>query len=264
VPDRDQKLYAVLIDGDNIPAKFAGAILKEVTSLGEPALRKVYGDWTSPGLKKWKGAGLSHGLVLHQETANTSRKNASDIGMVIDAMDILHSGRLDGFVIVSSDSDFTRLASRIREHGLDVIGMGMDTGETKSPKSFVNACQRFIYLENLEGDEPSADDASADTASVQVGEDNNRTGSPAPANAKKAPPKLNPTKAILLIRRAMEKMDPDNEWYALSPLGHFIQADSPDFDTRSYGKAKLSDLLSGLKEFELKKFEGHLRVRRLD
>ncbi len=258
--DRDQKLYAVLIDGDNIPAKFAGAILKEVTSLGEPALRKVYGDWTSPRLQSWKGAGRSHGLVLHQETANTTGKNASDIGMVIDAMDILHSGRLDGFVIVSSDSDFTRLASRIREHGLDVIGMG----ETKSHKSFVNACQRFIYLENLEGDEPSADDAAAETPSVRVGENNKRTDTPTPANVTKTPPKTNPTKAIPFIRRAMEKMDPDNEWYALGPLGQFIQADNPDFDTRTYGKAKLSDLLSELKAFEMRKFDSQLRVRRTD
>ncbi|MGI9391187.1 MAG: NYN domain-containing protein [Boseongicola sp.] len=234
MPDRDRPRYAVLIDADNVSSTYAGAILAEVTSFAEPALRRVYADWTSGSLDKWKGEVRSHGLVAYQETANKKGKNASDIGIAIDAMDILHAGRLDGFVIVSSDSDFTRLASRIREQGLAVIGMG----EKKSHKSFVNACQRFIYLENLLADEPSK------------------------ANAIKTPTKVNPTKAAPLIRRAMEKIDPDSEWYRLGQLGQHLLADNPDFDCRSYGKAKLSDLLSALKEFELKNTDGQLLVRR--
>src|SRR5688572_19650440 len=114
---RDRPLYAVLIDADNIPAKYAEAILKEITSFGEPALRRVYADWSRSGLSAWSERILDLGLTAHQETMNTRGKNASDIGLVIDAMDILHSGRFDGFVLVSSDSDFTRLASRIREAG---------------------------------------------------------------------------------------------------------------------------------------------------
>lgn len=234
MPDRDRPLYAVLIDADNVSPKYAGAILAEVTSFAEPALRKVYGDWTSKALQNWKGEVRSHGLVAHQETANITGKNASDIGMVVDAMDILHGGRLDGFVIVSSDSDFTRLASRIREHGLAVIGMG----EKKSHTSFVKACQRFIYLENLLADEPTK------------------------SKTDKSPKKTNPSKSVPLIRRAMEKINTDSEWYALGQLGQHLLADNPDFDCRSYGKAKLSDLISGLKGLELKEIDGQLRVRR--
>ena len=114
MPDRDRPLYAVLIDADNIPSKFAGAILKEITALGEPALRRVYGDWSSGRLNSWSKVVRDLGLVAHQESAHTTGKNASDIGLVIDAMDILHTGRFDGFVLVSSDSDFTALANRVR------------------------------------------------------------------------------------------------------------------------------------------------------
>ena len=143
--ERDRPLYAVLIDADNVPAKFADAILKEVTSFAEPALRKVYGDWSGTKLNGWKKVLSEHGLVAYQETANTTQKNASDIGMVIDAMDLLHSGRFDGFVLVSSDSDFTRLAQRIREQGKDVYGIG----RKKTPTAFRMACKRFIFTENL-------------------------------------------------------------------------------------------------------------------
>ena len=243
MPDRDRPLYAVLIDADNVPAKYADAILKEVTSFAEPALRKVYGDWSGTKLNGWKKVLSEHGLVAYQETANTTQKNASDIGMVIDAMDILHGGRLDGFVLVSSDSDFTRLASRIREHGLDMIGMG----QKKTPASFVNACQRFVYLENLEEtDEKSAGDAASSGASD------------------KAAKKENPTKTIPLIIRAMEKINSDDDWYALGQLGQYIQRDTPDFDPRTYGKKKLSDLVEGLARFETKKIGNQLHVRRVD
>ncbi len=154
MPDRDRPLYAVLIDADNIPAKFAGAILKEITTLRRTG--------AAPGLWRlvhrarctnWSKTVREHGLVAHQETANTKGKNASDIGLVIDAMDILHTGRFDGFVLVSSDSDFTALANRIREQGLDVIGIG----EGKAPESLRNVCNRFILIENII-DEPAAAD----------------------------------------------------------------------------------------------------------
>lgn len=235
MPERNLPRYAVLIDADNVPAKYASHLIEEIASFGEPALRRVYGDWTSARLANWKKAVQGLGLVAYQETANTTGKNASDIGLVIDAMDILHSGRLDGFVLVSSDSDFTRLASRIREHGLDVIGLG----ERKAPTSFVKACQRFIYLENL-----------LETPASETGE--------------KAAKKENPTKAIPIIRRAMDNISNDEEWYPLGQLGQYIQVESPDFDTRTYGHAKLSDLLKALKVFEIKKLDGQLQVRRLD
>ena len=233
--ERERPLFAVLIDAENIPAKYASAILKEINKYGEPAIRRVYGDWSSPQLKKWTDEVRKLGLTAQQETANTTGKNASDIGLVIDAMDILHTGRFDGFALVSSDSDFTALASRAREQGLSVIGVG----EAKTPESLRCVCNRFVLIENI-------------------------IEEPATATDGKSTAKTKPTEAIPLIRRAMEKIDPDNEWYALGQLGQYIQADNSDFDTRTYGKAKLSDLLLGLKAFELKKFDGNLHVRRSD
>jgi hypothetical protein len=240
VPDRVRPLYAVLIDADNIPAKFASAILKEITSFGEPALRRVYGDWSSGRLNAWSKEVRALGMVAHQETANTIGKNASDIGLVIDAMDILHTGRFDGFVLVSSDSDFTALANRIREQGLDVIGIG----EGKAPESLRNVCNRFVLIENIV-DEPEPATATADR--------------PAQTSSK-----LPPTEAVPLILRAMDKIEQDDEWYALGQLGQYVTADNPDFDTRTYGKRKLSDLVEGLKRFETKKIGNQLHVRRLD
>ena len=236
MPDRDRPLYAVLIDADNIPAKFADAILKEVTRLGEPALRRVYGDWSSGRLSNWSKTVRDLGLVAHQESANTIGKNASDIGLVIDAMDILHTGRFDGFVLVSSDSDFTALANRVREQGMDVIGIG----EAKAPESLRNVCNRFILIENLI-DEPAP---SGDTT--------------------KTTKKADPSKAVPLILAAMERIEQDDDWYSLGQIGQHVQAENPDFDTRTYGKRKLSDLVQGLKRFETKRIGNQLHVRRLD
>ncbi|OWU86490.1 Maebl [Oceanicola sp. 22II-s10i] len=228
-------LYAVLIDADNIPARHAAAILKEVTSFGEPALRRVYGDWSAERLRPWAEQTRALGLVAHQETANTKGKNASDIGLVIDAMDILHSGRFDGFVLVSSDSDFTALANRIREQGLDVIGIG----ESKAPESLRNVCNRFILIENIAEERP--------------GETARPSG------------KMKPIDAVPLIRRAMDRIETDDDWYPLGQVGQYITAENPDFDTRSYGKRKLSDLVQELKVFETRRGAGNqMMVRRLD
>jgi len=236
MPDRDRPLYAVLIDADNIPAKYAEPILKEITRLGEPALRRVYGDWSSGRLANWSRTVHDLGLVAHQESANTVGKNASDIGLVIDAMDILHTGRFDGFVLVSSDSDFTALANRVREQGMDVIGIG----EAKAPESLRNVCNRFILIENIV-DEPAP-----------VG------------GATKPGGKADPVQATPLILAAMERIDQDDEWYSLGQIGQHVQAENPDFDTRTYGKRKLSDLIEELKRFETKRIGNQMHVRRLD
>ena len=234
-----RQLFAVLIDADNIPAKYAEPILKEITSFGEPALRRVYGDWSSGRLKNWAEKVRALGLIAYQETSNTTGKNASDIGLVIDAMDILHSGRFDGFVLVSSDSDFTRLAARIRENGLEVIGIG----ERKTPESLRNVCNRFIFLENIVEEEPSA-----------------------PSRGPKggASGKLSPEKAVPLILAAMEKLDPEGEWYQLGHVGQTITAEHPDFDTRTYGCKKLSDLVGKLRRFETRRQGNVMELRRLD
>lgn len=231
-------LLAVLIDADNVLARNAEAILKEVTSYGEPALRRVYGDWSNPQLNGWKEKARTLGLVAHQQSANTKGKNASDIGLVIDAMDILHAGKFDGFVLVSSDSDFTRLASRIREDGLDVIGIG----EAKTPEALRNVCNRFVFIENIvEEAEPT------------------KGGAPAKAEAKRPP-----IEAVDLILKAMDKIDQEDDWYLLGLIGQRIVADNPDFDTRTYGKRKLSDLVAELKRFETKRVGNELYVRRVD
>lgn len=238
--DRSTPLLAVLFDADNVSSRHAEPILKEVTSYGEPALRRVYADWSKPSLKGWVETSRKLGLVTYQESANTVGKNASDIGLVIDAMDILHSGRFDGFVLVSSDSDFTRLAARIREHGLEVIGIGME----KTPESLKNVCNRFVLIENIVDEPPPSPER----------------GQPQAVSAAKKPVK----DAIPLILRAMERIAQDNEWYTLGELGQHIQAEHPDFDSRSYGKRKLSDLIGELKRFEMRKEGNQTMVRRVD
>ncbi|MFZ1725294.1 MAG: NYN domain-containing protein [Albidovulum sp.] len=238
-------LLAVLIDADNISAKHAEAMFEEIASLGEASIRRIYGDFSGAGAQGWTKEKLAAlAIVPHQQFANTTGKNASDIALVIDAMDILHSGRFDGFVLISSDSDFTRLASRIREQGLDVFGMGM----RKTPGAFVKACKRFIYVENLIP-EPSKAKPKPKTSS---GED-----------TAEVPTQLeDPAK---LVTRAMDAINQDDEWFALGKIGQYISAAVPDFDTRSYGKRKLSDLISTLKVFETKRGEGNqILVRRID
>lgn len=238
MPSPKSELLAVFIDADNVPAKYAKAILKEVTTYGEPGLRRVYGDWSSQQLSGWTRTARELGLVQHQQTANTKGKNASDIGLVIDAMDVLHAGHFDGFVLVSSDSDFTRLASRIREQGLTVIGIG----EAKAPDALKNACNRFVAIENIVTDTP---DPARGSAKIQSG-------------------KRPPIDAIPLILEAMDKIDPDGDYYNLGTLGQFIIAEHPDFDTRTYGEKKLSELVKGLNRFETKRDSNQLLIRRVD
>lgn len=236
-------LLAVLIDADNISARYADAMFNEIASFGEASIRRIYGDFAGGGPQGWTKEKLAAlAIVPHQQFANTTGKNASDIALVIDAMDILHSGRFDGFVLISSDSDFTRLASRIREQGLDVFGMGM----RKTPAAFVKACKRFIYVENLTEETPKA--------------------KPAPKKEEgqtEAPARLeDPAKLVI---RAMDAINQDDEWFLLGQIGQYIMAAAPDFDTRSYGKRKLSDLIASLKVFETKRGDGNeILVRRVD
>lgn len=245
MPTRDRPLYAVFIDADNISPKHAAPILKEISSFAEPALRRVYGDWSSPQLQSWTETVRALGLVAHQQSANTKGKNASDIGLVIDAMDILHKGRFEGFVIVSSDSDFTALANRIREEGLAVIGIG----QSKTPDSLRNVCNRFILIENIVDELPTRDASTAPKA-----------------GAKEATGKHPATDAVPLILAAMNKIEQDGEWYRLGELGSRISAARSDFDTRTYGHAKLSELVKSLKQFTTRrssKNDTQIEVKRL-
>lgn len=241
-PDRSRTpRLCVLIDADNMPAGHAEAIFEEIASLGEASVRRIYGDWSAQRLGGWAKKVAALGLVADQQFSNTKGKNASDIGLVIAAMDFLHSGLFDGFVLVSSDSDFTRLAARIREQGLDVYGIG----EKKTPEAFRMACKRFIYVENLGTTEPvEPEEAAPKPARGEV--------EPAPRAGAKEPP----ASAIPLIVAAMRAIDPEGEWFTLGPLGQFITQANPDFDTRTYGAAKLSDLVRKLPRFEIRQGPG--------
>lgn len=230
---------AVLIDADNVPSSYAEAIFEEIASLGEASVRRIYGDWSAQRLAGWAKKVAALGLVADQQFSNTKGKNASDIGLVIAAMDFLHSGLFDGFVLVSSDSDFTRLAARIREQGLDVYGIG----EKKTPEAFRMACKRFIYVENL-----GADDAPYDGPDEAAPESAARP----PAKGQPRPGKEPPQGAIPLIIAAMRAIDPEGEWYSLGQVGQYITQANPDFDTRTYGSAKLSDLVRKISRFEVK------------
>ncbi|WP_128253211.1 NYN domain-containing protein [Falsirhodobacter deserti] len=230
MPDDRTPRLCVLIDADNVPAHYAESIFEEIASLGEASVRRIYGDWSALRLKNWAEKVASLGLVADQQFSNTRGKNASDIGLVISAMDFLHSGLFDGFVLVSSDSDFTRLAARIREQGLDVYGIG----EKKTPEAFRMACKRFIYVENLTARETPEPEQPA---------------TPRPA-------KEPPASAIPLIAAAMRAIDPEGEWYSLGQIGQYITQANPDFDTRTYGAAKLSDLVRKVSRFEVVMGEG--------
>jgi hypothetical protein len=224
---------AVLIDADNTSAKIADRLFEEIAQLGEASVRRIYGDFTRAGLRGWTDILAKHAIIAHQQFAYVTGKNASDIALVIDAMDLMHSGRFDGFCLVSSDSDFTRLAARIREQGLDVFGFG----ERKTPESFRQACRRFIYTENLL---LGVQAAQADLpVKVQTSGD-----------------------AVPLLKTAIAQMDSEDGWVGLGALGTRLANLAPDFDPRSYGVAKLSDLVRKSGAFDLEQTEGRrVRVR---
>ncbi|MEM1266828.1 MAG: NYN domain-containing protein [Pseudomonadota bacterium] len=223
----DMPLLAVLIDGDNSSPQWAPAIFEEVATLGEASVRRVYGDFSSSQMKGWSDRQPSLGLIAHHQPANTVGKNASDIALVIDAMDLLHSNRFQGFVLISSDSDFTRLAQRIREQGCDVYGIG----QQKTPEAFRMACKRFIYVENLLG-------AQMETAKVQ----------PVDRGAQ-------------LVGAALGDVEGEDGWAELGQIGTQLSKRYPDFDPRSYGFKKLSDLVRAARRFELSGEDRALKVR---
>ena len=234
----DTPLLAVLIDADNTSHNHAKAIFDEIAGFGEASVRRIYGDFSSSHMKGWSNVQAEYGIVPFHQPANTVGKNASDIALVIDAMDLMHSSRFDGFVLCSSDSDFTRLASRIREQGLDVYGIG----QQKTPEAFRKACKRFIFIENILPEAPKGAEK---------------------ANGKPQAQPIN--EARDLIFRAMDAIEQEDDWYSLGQLGQYMTAANPDFDTRTYGKRKLSDLVESLKMLEVKRGQGNqLLVRRLD
>src|SRR5487761_1423497 len=231
---------AVLIDADNAQPSITEGLLAEVAKYGTAHVKRAYGDWTAPNLRGWKDQLLAQSIHPIQQFAYTKGKNATDAAMVIDAMDLLYSGRFDGFCIVSSDSDFTRLAQRIRESGLTVYGFG----ERKTPEPVVKACDRFIYIENLAYSHADTDaDADADAAPA---------GPVARQGTRVPPARLKRDAALVnLLRNAVEAASDDDGWASLGTIGNIITKQRPDFDSRTYGYSKLSDLMAATTLFEL-------------
>ncbi len=221
-----QKKLAVLIDADNTQPTIIAPLLSEIAKYGIATIKRIYGDWTKPNLKGWKEVLLTYAIQPIQQFGYTSGKNATDSAMIIDAMDLLYTGKLDGFCLVSSDSDFTRLASRLRESGLIVYGFG----EHKTPKSFVGACDKFIYTEILLEDENTE-----------------------PQKKKNVSELKGDTRLVNLLRNAVEDSADEDGWAYLGTVGQNIANQLPEFDPRNYGYRKLSDLLQATQLFSLEK-----------
>ena len=220
--EKDLKI-AVLIDADNVSDKYVKVIFDEVNNHGTATYKRIYGDWTKPQLGQWKNVLLNYSISPIQQYSYTIGKNATDAALIIDAMDILYSGQVDGFCIVSSDSDFTRLASRLREAGKYVLGMG----EKKTPVPFISACEKFKYLEVLlQAVEPTP---------IK----NGNTG------------KIDNQTLIDTLKIIINENSDDDGWAFLGEVGSILSKRNPDFDTRNYGFQKLTPLVSSLKQFEI-------------
>ena len=229
----DLKL-AVLIDGDNIPSAYVKEMMEEIAKYGNPTIKRIYGDWTNPKLKKWKSVLLENAITPIQQYGYTVGKNATDSAMIIDAMDILYSEKVDGFCLVSSDSDFTRLATRLREAGMKVFGIG----EKKTPEPFIVACDKFIYIEILKNqtDESEAESTISKTSSK--------------TNIDKITPKV-----IKLISSTISDLADDDGWAFLGDVGNLLQKKQPNFDSRNYGFQKLTPLIKSTQSFEIEQRE---------
>ncbi len=220
------KNFAVLIDGDNIPSAYVKEMMEEIAKYGNPTIKRIYGDWTNPGLNKWKNVLLENAITPIQQYGYTKGKNSTDSAMIIDAMDILYSGKVNGFCIVSSDSDFTRLATRLREAAMQVIGIG----EKKTPDPFVVACDKFIYIEILKN---STKDSDKDETVK-----------------KEAVDKIS-NKTIKLIATTINDLSDDDGWAFLGDVGNLLQKKQPNFDPRNYGFLKLTPLIKSIPNFEI-------------
>jgi len=231
--ESDLKL-AVLIDGDNIPSAYIKEMMEEIAKYGNPTIKRIYGDWTKPSLAKWKNILLEHAITPIQQYAYTSGKNATDSAMVIDAMDILYSGKVDGFCLVSSDSDFTRLATRLREAGMKVIGLG----EKKTPEPFIVACDKFIYIEILKNQTKAREPNFTKDKTLK----------------KHDVDKITP-KVIALISSTVSDLADEEGWAFLGDVGNLLQKKQPNFDSRNYGFQKLTPLINSIGTFEIEQRE---------
>lgn len=253
---------AVLIDADNVPRNSMKAIMEEAAIYGTPTIKRIYGDWTSPNVGAWKGVLLENAVTPIQQYSYTTGKNSTDSAMIIDAMDILYEGKTDGFCIVSSDSDFTRLAIRLREAGMKVIGMG----EQKTPVSFRVACDKFIYIEVIraaqqdreKAAQPKAAKAESKSKKKKTGkqetakapEKTEAAPAPAPTLPDKKSGKM-PEEIVKLIADSVSDIADEDGWASMGELGTLLLKKQPDFDSRNFGFAKLTPLIRSLPRFEI-------------
>lgn len=223
------KRIAVMIDADNVSPKYIKYILDEIATHGTPTYKRIYGDWTQPQLSSWKSKLLEYSISPIQQYSYTTGKNSSDSALIIDAMDILYSNNVDGFCIVSSDSDFTRLVTRLREDGMYVVGMG----EKKTPRPFVVACEKFIYLETIADESVSADDESQELVAPLEATDKDTAW------------------LCRAVRKIIMEISDDDGWAYIGNVGNILSKRYPDFDVRNYGFHKLTPLLDSLGPFEV-------------
>lgn len=230
---------AVLIDADNVPYSNVKGMMEEIAKFGTPTTKRIYADWTKPNANGWKSVLLEHAITPIQQYSYTVGKNSSDSALIIDAMDLLYSDKLDGFCIVSSDSDFTRLAIRLRESGMKVIGIG----EKKTPSAFIAACDRFVFIEVLDG----AIKKTRKIANVQSKSPKPTTPTSEPKKAveKEAPSKID-NQTIELIEDTLEAIGDEDGWAFLGDVGNLIVKKKPEFDPRNYGFSKLTPMLKSL------------------
>lgn len=223
---------AVLIDADNVPSAKITAMIEEIAKYGTPTFKRIYGDWTNPRVTSWKAVLLDNAITPIQQYSYTTGKNSTDSAMIIDAMDILYTGRVDGFCLVSSDSDFTRLAIRLREAGMKVFGMG----EKKTPSAFTSACDRFIYIEILGKKEKDEEKPASKTP---------KTTTPKTPDAKIDP------KLLALLTDSIDDLADEDGWTFLGELGNLLIKKQPSFDSRNYGFDKLLPLIKSFRQFEV-------------
>jgi hypothetical protein len=244
--ENDNELrLAVLIDAENAPRTALKEIMAEIAVYGSPTIKRIYGDWTTPSMASWKPLLLEHAITPIQQYSYTTGKNSSDSALIIDAMDLLYSGRVGGFVLVSSDSDFTRLATRLREAGMKVFGMG----EKKTPQPFIASCDRFIYIEVIR----AAAKAQAQESAEQHKPGKKKGG----ANQN---PKV-PKEVVELIADSLEDLADDEGYGMLSEVGTLLLKKQPDFDSRNFGFKKLSSLIQSLGRFEIDKRQTTYYIR---
>jgi uncharacterized LabA/DUF88 family protein/Fe-S-cluster formation regulator IscX/YfhJ len=243
MPESEKDLrLAVLIDADNASRTAMKDVMAEVAVYGTPTIKRIYGDWTSPNMNSWKSILLETAITPIQQYSYTTGKNSTDSAMIIDAMDILYSGNCDGFVLVSSDSDFTRLATRLREAGMKVYGMG----EKKTPKPFIVACDKFVYIEVIRAAAKQAAEAAKRKEEAQAKKSAKKENKKAQAASSPAPEEI-----VELIAESVEDLCEEDGLAHMGKLGNLLLKKQPDFDPRNYGFSKLSKLIRALDRFQI-------------